>query len=172
MVTHDESLVVKLVQIGIDLFGLLKSGACWRSDGGHGSGRKWPILFAGALLNDEEMLSIGKTHEFATDPQVGKVRTFGEDCSTYVAADGTYRWGGRHCYKPTDLQEPYEKCCTINTWLGAALACRLMRLEDRWNHRPFFEVVDAHVARTDLKDWERSWSPWVWTMWQKYRGTV
>ena len=183
MVTHDRDLVIKLVQIGIDTYGNLKAGLSWRSDGGHGSGWKWPILFAGRLLNDASMLAIGKDHEFATDPQMGKVRTFGEDCSTfsYQHNIGTqaqpvwqtrYDWCGRHCYNPNDCQEPYREAGTANTWLGAALGARLMGLKAAWNHDPFFEYVDLYAKKNFSADWKRSWSPWVWEVWKKVRPLV
>ncbi len=39
-----EKLVIGLVQLGIDLHGLTQCGRQWPGDGGHWSGRKWPIL--------------------------------------------------------------------------------------------------------------------------------
>jgi hypothetical protein len=181
MCTHDQDLVIKLVQIGIDTFGNVEAGLSWRSDGGHGSGWKWPILFAGALLDDAAMLAVGVEHEFSVDPQMGQVRTFGEDCSTFYNANGDADWCGRHYYNPNDCQEPYRKVGTANTWLGAALGARLMGLVGAWNHDPFFEYMDHYVGLPDSEfrgadgnyaAWQRSWSPWVLEVWREYRGTV
>jgi hypothetical protein len=57
-----ESLLISLVQIGIDNYGLIKNGgrANWRANGGHMNGRLWPILFAGIMLNDAQMQAIGQ----------------------------------------------------------------------------------------------------------------
>jgi len=56
-----ETLLVRFVQLGIDYYGNVEQGnkLQWVSDGAHGSGRKWPILFAGLMLNDEDMKGIG-----------------------------------------------------------------------------------------------------------------
>jgi hypothetical protein len=172
MCTQDAALVIRLIQIGIDLHGLYKNGARWRSDGGHGSGRLWPILFAGTMLGDTEMVN---------DVNSSEVGAFGEKCSTYMSADGHASWGGRHCYKASDTQENYRYVGTANTWLGAALGARLMHLENAWNHPAFFEYMDYYVNLPDstfldnknnYAAWKRSWSAWVLEMWYKYRPTV
>lgn len=55
-------LMIGFVQYGIDSFGLISNGgkSLWIADGGHGAGRKWPILFAGLVLNDADMMAIGE----------------------------------------------------------------------------------------------------------------
>ena len=57
-----ETLLIRYVQLGIDFYGILQDGGKnnWPADGGHASGRKWPILFAGLVLNDLNMESIGE----------------------------------------------------------------------------------------------------------------
>jgi cysteine-rich repeat protein len=48
-----EPLLVYLSQYGIDLYGLLAQGhSGWQAHGGHGSGRKFPVVFAGVMLNE------------------------------------------------------------------------------------------------------------------------
>jgi len=56
------TLLIRYVQLGIDNFGIIQSGGknVWEPDGGHCSGRKWPILFAGLMLNNAEMINIGQ----------------------------------------------------------------------------------------------------------------
>jgi hypothetical protein len=60
--TEKATLLIRYVQIGIDLYGILINGGQknWYGEGGHGQGRKWPILFAGLMLNDADMQSIGQ----------------------------------------------------------------------------------------------------------------
>ena len=82
-------IVVPVVQYGIDLFHQLQQGAYWRARGGHGHGRKLPILFAGKLLGDERMLAIGQSHR--TRGECGMV--FSEDGQTYYGQDGVALWG-------------------------------------------------------------------------------
>ena len=57
-----EKLLVEFVQLGIDLYGVLINGGAsnWSPDGGQAGGRKWPILFAGLLLNDSAMRDVGR----------------------------------------------------------------------------------------------------------------
>ena len=55
-----EPLLVNYVQVGIDLSGMIRAGhpgwTCW---GGHGSGRKLPIVFARLLLGDDQLTNRG-----------------------------------------------------------------------------------------------------------------
>jgi hypothetical protein len=54
--TRKEPLLVYLTQYGIDLWGLVRRGhPGWHAHGGHGSGRKLPIVLAGTLLGSRAM---------------------------------------------------------------------------------------------------------------------
>jgi len=77
VVGDKEPLLLGLVQTGIDLYGVLSAGGSWTSDGGWNMGRKFPILFAGLMLNDQGMLAIGK--KFAPES-----RTFQEDDQAFI----------------------------------------------------------------------------------------
>ena len=109
--TARATLRIRLAQIGLDFFGILKAGGLWQANGGHASGRLGPVLLAGHLFNDPEMLGV-----CAND---GKWR-FGEIAQTFVisAADllverppgsrqfredeiGDPWWGFRHYYRET-----------------------------------------------------------------------
>jgi hypothetical protein len=50
-----EALIINLVQVGIDLYGVARVGYVWRAHGGLYSGRKWPIVLAGVMLDDRDM---------------------------------------------------------------------------------------------------------------------
>jgi hypothetical protein len=50
-----ETTLVNFVQVGIDLYGVARAGFVWRAHGGLYAGRKWPIVFAGLMLNDPDM---------------------------------------------------------------------------------------------------------------------
>jgi len=88
------SLLVNFIQIGIDLYSYLDSGGLgWTPDGGNGNGRKWPILFAGIMLDYAPMKNIGQvsgdyinigvknTNGTLTTPPGYK--SFGEDGQTF-----------------------------------------------------------------------------------------
>jgi hypothetical protein len=53
-------LATRFIQLGIDNYGVVKSGGGWGSDGGHFNGRKWPIVFAGGMLNNAGMTFVSR----------------------------------------------------------------------------------------------------------------
>lgn len=58
-----ERLLISFVQMGIDYYGVSghpNGRDTWNPNGGHNQGRKFPILFAGLVLDDEGMLGIGE----------------------------------------------------------------------------------------------------------------
>lgn len=88
------NLLIRFVQIGIDNFGIVREGLrAWAADGGHSSGRKWPILFAGLLLNDTDMKNIGqKSGDYLYSNGYGPGNSppdyihFGEDDQTFYVS--------------------------------------------------------------------------------------
>lgn len=186
-----QPLAISLIQIGIDTYGVLQSGGRWPGNGGHGSGRKLMILFAGALLRDPGMLGIGSyvSQRLANGATSSY---FGEDCQTFVvqqtapgvinfgyggytAADiGLPEWGFAHVDAPDrDAKawdgSPYRGCCTANAWCGDVLCARMMGLMGAWNHQVLFDYTDRFMA-TQAPGWQRSWEPWVGSMWDLYRA--
>jgi hypothetical protein len=174
-VPHKERLLVSVVQKGIDLFGTLRDEGHFNWGGGHGNGRKWPILFAGVLLDDLEMLRIG----FDYGPE-----HFHEDCQTfYVTAEdrrrfpqlfpviGAPAWAEWHCTRRTDdKSRGYRTCCTANGWVGAVIGARILRVMPLWNWPALFDYTDAYMRERAPGDWQRSWSPFAEAMWDQYRG--
>jgi len=88
-------LLHRYVQLGIDLYGVLINEGHWNwhNDGGHGGGRKWPILFAGLMLDDSPMKSIGdKSGNYLYQGGYGPGNCppdyvhFGEDDQTFYVA--------------------------------------------------------------------------------------
>jgi len=198
-----ERLLVNFVQYGIDLLGIVRAGhPGWPAHGGHGSGRKWPILFAGIMLGDQDILSF----------QAQCKARFGEDMQTmhgqgwngatalyagHVGAKGSTRekgWGAYEHLHPSQWEsmigESYRRCCTSNAWVGQALAARIMHAEARWNHDAFFDYVDRWMEEDDAQDIKiikestgkdfsasylrqrQAWDPFVREMWAKYRHNV
>ena len=69
-----ERLIVNLIQVGIDRWGQTRHGYSWIADGGHYQGRKWPIVFAGLMLGDEQLTYPRKAYpknRFEEDDQTG-----------------------------------------------------------------------------------------------------
>ena len=199
-----EPLLINFVQIGIDLWGMAGQGrqpSSWNPLGGHGNGRKWPILFAGLMLGDAAMQAPAKTYpylKFSEDEQT----MFGESWTGarvvwagHMGKDGPppdrgayehlppAEWGG-----PTG--ESYRRCCTSNAWVGEALAVRILHAESLWNHDAFFAYCDRWMTEDDTEaiatikaakgwdysaEWSRQgfvWDPVVKDLWQRYRDNL
>lgn len=93
--SQKERLLCGFVQVGIDFYGIVVDGGItnWWNDGGVAGGRKWPILFAGLMLNDSEMKSIGqKSGDYLYTNGYGPGNCppdyihFGEDDQTFYVA--------------------------------------------------------------------------------------
>lgn len=188
-----QALAIRLVQIGIDFWGNKSNGCWWDGTGGHGSGRKFPILFAGALLHDPAMLSTGQAFPSQRALSGSYTTHFGEDCQTFVveqtsASQINWGYGG---YAQTDVGMPeygfshvswpsndraswtadsYRICCTANAWIGGVLCARMMGLKQAWAHDPLFDYTDR-FAFTEPSGWTRSWSAWVGRMWDQHRSS-
>lgn len=186
-----KELYVRLVQLGIDLHGALRGGCRWEGLGGHGSGRKVPILLAGRALGDEQMLGVGV--EFAAKKRgPGPNTWFAEDTQTFYVTqtspgvwnegnggygkehEGLPEFGFSHFDNPQHDrakwdEDPYRRCCSANGWIGNVLAVRMMGLQKEWNHPAWFDYMDryAQVEHTDA--WHRAWVPWHAAMWDTYR---
>jgi len=167
-----EPLLLNYVQVGIDLGGMVRAGhPGWTGWGGHGSGRKLPIVFAGLLLGDEQLANINKSFpkvSFGEDEQTA----YG-DCWTGAkvvfaghsgidAATGVGRnrgrgnpWGPYEHLPPAqwkegqNTSEAYRRCCTSVGWVAQALALRLMHAEPAWGHDAFFDYVDRWMYEND-----------------------
>jgi len=181
-----QAIAIHLAQIGIDNYGIVLDGGCenWIANGGHGSGRKFPILFAGMMLQHWGMLGIGSHSAF-----------FGEDDQTfyveetspgvinfgfggYTAADvGLADWGYWHRISPERdnsdwLGDPYRLCCTANAWYGPALFMILTQSSSLWGHPAFFDYMDRYaeiVPTLGVEQWKVSWDEFYGDMWEVYR---
>lgn len=187
-----DRLLIGLVQYGIDSAGIADNGGGWPADGGHGLGRKWPILFAGALLKNPHLLDVGRwPTRFQENEQIFKV-TEDEVAMTnspewkpdtratpkpYIKADlGTPEWGIRHSTKP-QLDNGHWTA-TYRDINGAiipafALAARAMGLKSAWNHEPFFDYCDRYMTwRLTEPDTANRPTPFLVAMWDTHRAAL
>jgi hypothetical protein len=167
-----EPLLVNFVQIGIDLGGMVRAGhPGWQCWGGHGSGRKLPIVFAGMLLGDPELEHVNRSFpraSFGEDEQTAygdawtgaKVVFAGHSGIDEATGIGRNHgrgepWGPYEHTPPTawkdgqNTSESYRRCCTSVGWVAQALALRLMHAEGSWAHDAFFDYVDRWMFEND-----------------------
>ncbi|HKM84521.1 MAG TPA: Ig-like domain-containing protein [Candidatus Acidoferrum sp.] len=108
-----------LVQYGIDLYGCVQAGYGWPAFGGHRSGRKFPIILAGILLNDSGMKNVSTAYpdEFGEDMQTLYINQL-PPAGTYQQAwqGATVIYGGHYGVHAADsspvsagLYGPYEQ---------------------------------------------------------------
>jgi len=163
-----ERLLINVVQVGIDYWGLVRNGhPGWQGWGGHGSGRKFPIVFAGLLLGDEEMAAPTKTFpkvEFGEDNQTmygqgwtGAKALFAGHSGIQSASGKIERpkWGPYEHLHPSEWtssnfqSEAYRRANTSSSWVGQALVIRLLKGEKYWQHDAFFDYVDRWMTEKD-----------------------
>ena len=183
-----EKLLIGLVQLGIDLNALAQTGRKWTADGGHWNGRKWPILFAGLLLDDKRLKQLPETVVFSEDQQT----YYGEGALGQNALyQMTFHTGPKPPYeekKPAEWTADDKKSegyrIVVSGGLpGTALAVQLMKAKALWNHDAFFDYYDRWMSATDPYAAARDGAPrpkqegqsldsFVNAMWKAYRDKV
>jgi len=186
-----EVLLVRYVQLGIDLYGVVQDGG--KSNWVQDSGRKFPILFAGLVLNNSDMKNIGAVDDPA-DPN--HIR-FEEDETTFYVTQADVNMTHSPQWKPDNRSAmllPYEEQdiglpewgivrmydrTRINKYWGAiyrtvighayggfVLAMHIMGVKDLWNHDAFFDYKDRYMQ---VEKKNRETSKFVEKMWDAYR---
>ncbi len=182
------TLLVRFVQLGIDLYGIAQNGGHvnWRAAAGHMSGRKWPILFAGLMLGDANMSNIGfdPIMEFGEDGQTFYVEETSPGVYNYgfggytASSVGTPEWGTAHSFKPESDDsdwngDPYRQCCSANSWWGQLLAAHVMGARTLWNNQALFDYQDRYLTEMTarkLTDWRLAWRGELLTLWKAHRS--
>jgi hypothetical protein len=181
-----EKLTIELIQRGIDLSGIAKVGGYWNEGGGHSSGRKWPILFAGIMLNKPTITDLPPTAFFQEDTQTyyGK-GWFGQDVLwqmiTHHGKRDPYEEKSPEQWEKWDkTSESYRICCNAVAWAGTALAARHLKAIKLWNHNAHFDYIDRWMRQDDPYKEARgkfvrppaettTTDPFVTAMWKAYR---
>lgn len=170
-----EKILLRFLQKGIDYYAATQSNSdLWVANGGHNSGRKWPILFAGLMLDHPGMASVKAA--FQEDQQTYRGKGFrGQTALWRITLSNpnsgheevdpdTWKTFGRGDNNGLKA-EGYRK---LNgpTWVGQALAARLTGMMDSWGHPVFFEYVDRWISEEGTK---AAGHPFVTAMWERYR---
>jgi hypothetical protein len=169
-----DSLMKGFIQYGVDLWGIVRgcnASRGWQAHGGHGSGRKWPMILSGILLGDSAMAKPTVTYpalRIGEDMQTGWNYCWATGDSNYVytghqglwngvAVSTSPGWGPYEHTPPSQwyccesgytapLGESYRRCCTSHAWIAEALGARLMNAMGLWNHREFFGYCDRWMT--------------------------
>jgi len=160
-----ERLLIGYVQYGVDLAGILRDGSTpdiFRGHGGFGAGRKWPLIFAGILLDDPELRAPNARHpkfHFGEDDQTSWAKEYGPDAKTWSGYDVVFESHPLQRPVPNELSHPskwektgnegYRRCCTSKHWVGTVMAARLMRAEGYWaegSDDAFFAYMDRWMT--------------------------
>jgi hypothetical protein len=169
------------IQYGIDLYGCVQAGYGWPAFGGHHSGRKLPIVFAGILLGDDGMKNVSASfpNKFGEDMQTLYINQLPPAGSFWQAWQGAkVIYGGHYGVRndgtpvsaglygpyeqltPADwpvlnpneqLGEGYRRCCTSASWVGEGLAIHILHAENVWNYPAFFDYVDRWMNEDDTQ---------------------
>ncbi|MEP4078157.1 chitobiase/beta-hexosaminidase C-terminal domain-containing protein [Haloferula sp.] len=185
-----EPLLHRVLQYGIDIYGVAKAGGSWNADGGVNPGRKLPVLLAGKIFNHSQMLSYADkavSFRFQEDQQTFFVSQVDVNINhkvfpgknypvtQYSSADiGMAEWGIRHYsdnhrqydnkYWPTDYRR-----VAFPAMPGHALVARLINGVNDWNWPPFFAYCDRYMAVEPTGTGVNSVQPFVRNMWNAYR---
>jgi hypothetical protein len=173
-----------LIQYGIDLYGCVEAGhPGWTAWGGHGNGRKFPIVFAGTMLDETQMAGVSTYNpstSFSEDMQTmydtgwtGASAVFAGHRGANGATASNPDWGRYEHLHPSDWPgitgENYRRHSTSHGWIGESLALRLMQSENSWDHDSFFDYTDRWMTEDDTvhiatilaetgMDYSTSWS--------------
>jgi len=190
-------LLVRFLQMGIDWYGVTDNspnifstttqGGLWMGGGGHGHGRKWPILFTGLMLNDSDILKYTDGASFPIfqeEQQYFYVTQSDVDRARYTADGrprepyttemiGTPEWGEQHFLAPHrdgSNWNAYYRDIVSKSISGHALAALIMDAKERWNWDSFFDYQDRWAEYRLEANQSISYSTFVDEMWTTFRN--
>lgn len=169
-----ETVLLRYIQKGIDYYGAVQSDAnLWVANGGHNSGRKWPIVFAGLMLGHDGMMHVKASFQEDQQTYYGpgfkgqKVLWSITPRSANAKHEESDPAGWKTFGKGDNNGTKAEAYRRLNgpTWVGQALAARLLGAQDLWNHPAYFDYVDRWIA----EEGDKAASGLVDEMWKTYR---
>jgi hypothetical protein len=157
-----QTLYIRMVQYGIDVYGAAAAGGNWRNNGGHNQGRKMPMILAGLALEKPEILAYADAKKhfiFGEDQQTFYVTQADVDLNRH-SADGRTRhpytsamigmpeWGEKHSTSPSrdgsNWGVSYREI-VIQGCVGHIITAHILGVEDLWNHPVIFDYFDNRV---------------------------
>ncbi len=183
-----ERLLIRMVQYGIDVYGAAANGGVWEDNGGHGQGRKMPMILAGMVLGDSQILAYANAANhfiFQDDRQtfvvsqsdVGRplYSADGRTREPYIQADvGVPEWGEKHASSPDRDGRNWStnyRGIVGQSIFGHILAAQLMGAKDTWNWDPVFDYMDRYwTVERDVTGSSTALSTFHRNMWAAYRS--
>ena len=178
-----EKLLIQMVQRGIDLYGVLSAGGSWQADKDYHIGKKLPVILAGWILTDADIIAKASTQNFQEDSQHYYVGQSDIDLnpqrnilsSAYTSQMiGMPEWSSvRDSTAGSQWNAPYRGI-NGSSLIGSVLATRFMGAESVWNSPATFDYYDRYwqevvVKGTALGAGEPGVSsPFVVSMWKAY----
>ena len=168
--SNKQELAKYLTQIGIDAYSdLINLNQKWATVGPQGSGKKFCILFAGRMLDNQDYLNVGSDYTVS----YGTQNVFPEDTQTFFVSsiNGSinYGYGG---YSSSDIGLPewgiehwntasldtsswvtsaygsdLRRFFAMKNWVGYLFAAKIMGLQNYWNHDPLFYYFNRYFAK-------------------------
>lgn len=190
--TQKTPLLYGLVQYGIDLMQICKMGASFNAGGGITSGRKFPVIFAGWMLNDPTFATASQNAILQEDTQTYWGKGWCGQKALWQMVTNQSPLGIAYPFmeKPPNQwdtwdqnSEDYRLCCNAKGWIAQTLAVLLMSGKALWNHNAYFEVVEDWMRPTDIyaanrkgyprpADETTTWDPFVTAFWTAHRQNV
>jgi hypothetical protein len=185
-----ETLYIRLVQYGIDVYGAAMGGSNWRDLGGHNMGRKMPMILAGLALADTNILAYANAAQyfiFQEDRQTWYVRPYdvgrvlytadGRPREQYIEADvGLPEWGEQHTSQESRDGRNWDASYRNSNYaagMGHALAAHLTAgAVARWNWPAYFDYMDRAfaISGADASSDANTIQPYVAGMWNASRA--
>lgn len=190
------TLMIEFLQLGIDWYGVTENasniftttsqGGLWMGGGGHGIGRKWPMIFAGLMFSDDNILKYAdgeaypifqeeQQYFYVTQADVDRERYTddGRPRDPYTAEMiGMPEWGESHWTAPNrdgSNWDAYYRAIVSSSVPGHALSAILMDARNLWNWESFFDYQDRWWAHQEAVNQTGSYSTFVDDMWNTYR---
>tara|TARA_Y100001938_G_scaffold148346_1_gene231762 strand:+ start:3253 stop:4611 length:1359 start_codon:yes stop_codon:yes gene_type:complete len=157
-----ETLLVRLVQYGVDIHGLVEDGGEWKGDGGHNPGRLIPLFIAAMTLNDAGMkanVNASNGLNFSEYQQTFYVSQDDIDLPRYTA-DGRPRtpyasadlnkpeWGINHSWNPQkdgNNWDAFYRDIVGGVLQAPAIAIHLMNGNSVINYPAFIDYAQRHI---------------------------
>ncbi len=181
-----KALAINLIQIGIDVYGAVSNGTVYYANGGHNQGMKMPLLFAGHLLDDPNIMEWGDAalhNVFQEDQQTfyvsqrdiddcPKNEKYGRRRDCYTAEMlGMAEWGSSHFHDRTTDGSNWGviyRNVSGQATNGHCLVAILMGLREEWNWPPFFDYYQSRYVPIESAKSSPAMGTFELAMWKKH----